>query len=84
MIRKLADDETRFNLALSLHAANEEKRSKIMPINESNSLTALKKALQYYTGKTGQMVTLEYIIFDKFNICRSVKVDCGALKKRAA
>ena len=45
MIRKLGDDQVKFNLALSLHAANDEKRSKIMPINESNSLKALESAL---------------------------------------
>ena len=38
MIKQLGDDEVRFNLALSLHAANDEKRNKIMPINESNTL----------------------------------------------
>ena len=41
MIRKLADDGTRFNLALSLHAANDAKRDRIMPINEQNSLGEL-------------------------------------------
>jgi adenine C2-methylase RlmN of 23S rRNA A2503 and tRNA A37 len=37
MIKKLGDDEANFHLALSLHAANDEKRNKIMPINEQNS-----------------------------------------------
>ena len=41
MIMKLADDKVKFNLALSLHAANDEKRNYIMPINETNSLAAL-------------------------------------------
>ena len=41
MIKKLGDDEVRFNLALSLHAANDIKRNAIMPINEQNSLEAL-------------------------------------------
>jgi 23S rRNA (adenine2503-C2)-methyltransferase len=67
MIRQLGDDQVRFNLALSLHAANEEKRSKIMPINESNSLEALAEALQYFYEKTGTRPTLEYIIFKDFN-----------------
>jgi len=38
MIRKLADDKVKFNLALSLHAANDKKRDQIMPINETNQL----------------------------------------------
>jgi 23S rRNA (adenine2503-C2)-methyltransferase len=67
MIRKLADDDVKFNLALSLHAANDVKRDQIMPINESNSLIALKEALQYYYKLTRNRVTFEYIAFDKFN-----------------
>lgn len=67
MIRKLGDDEVKFNLALSLHAANDEKRNKIMPINESNSLDALAEALNYFYEKTGTRVTLEYIVFNGFN-----------------
>ncbi|PCJ84679.1 MAG: 23S rRNA (adenine(2503)-C(2))-methyltransferase RlmN [Flavobacteriales bacterium] len=67
MIKKLADDAAKFNLALSLHAANDEKRSHIMPINEQNSLASLKKALQYFHGKTGKRITFEYIIFNNFN-----------------
>lgn len=67
MIKQLGDDEVKFNLALSLHAANDEKRSKIMPINESNSLEVLAEALKYYHEKTGNKVTFEYIIFKGFN-----------------
>ena len=67
MINKLADDKVKFNLALSLHAANDEKRNKIMPINETNSLDVLKEAMQYYSSKTASRTTLEYIIFKDFN-----------------
>ena len=67
LIKQLGDDEVKFNLALSLHAANEEKRSKIMPINESNSLDALAEALLYFYKKTGTRPTLEYILFKDFN-----------------
>lgn len=67
MIKQLADDNVKFNLALSLHAANDEKRNKIMPINESNSLDALAEALKYFYNKTQTRVTFEYIIFDQFN-----------------
>lgn len=66
-IKKLGDDEVKFNLALSLHAANDEKRNKIMPINEQNSLEALAEALRYFHDKTGTRVTFEYIIFKNFN-----------------
>ncbi len=67
MIRQLGDDEVKFNLALSLHAANDEKRNKIMPINESNSLVNLADAMNYYYSKTGNKVTFEYIVFKDFN-----------------
>ena len=67
MIKKLGDDHVRFNLALSLHAANDEKRNTIMPINEQNSLQALSEALKYYFAKTKNPVTYEYIVFDNFN-----------------
>jgi 23S rRNA (adenine2503-C2)-methyltransferase len=67
MIKKLGDDEVKFNLALSLHAANDEKRNTIMPINEQNSLKALAEALKYYYAKTKNPVTYEYIIFDGVN-----------------
>jgi len=67
MIKKLADDQVKFNLALSLHAANDEKRSRIMPINESNTLAALKEALLYFYEKTENKITLEYIVFNQFN-----------------
>jgi 23S rRNA (adenine2503-C2)-methyltransferase len=67
MIKKLGDDEVKFNLALSLHAANDEKRNKIMPINESNSLKNLSEALHYYYSKTKNRITFEYIVFRNFN-----------------
>lgn len=67
MIKKLADDDVKFNLALSLHAANDEKRSKIMPINETNTLEVLAEALKYFNKKTGTRVTYEYIVFNDFN-----------------
>ncbi|MFY0651188.1 MAG: 23S rRNA (adenine(2503)-C(2))-methyltransferase RlmN [Cyclobacteriaceae bacterium] len=67
MITKLADDEVKFNLALSLHAANDKKRDTIMPINETNTLDVLSKALQYFYKKTGNRITFEYILFYNFN-----------------
>ncbi len=67
MIRRLGDDEVKFNLALSLHAANDAKRDQIMPINEQNTLESLADALKYFHEKTGSRVTYEYIIFKDFN-----------------
>ena len=67
MIKKLGDEEVKFRLALSLHAANDEKRAQIMPINEQNNLEVLREALKYYFQKTKNMVTYEYIVFHNFN-----------------
>lgn len=67
LITKLGDDKVKFNLALSLHAANEEKRNHIMPINETNNLAALSEAMKYFVAQTDTRPTLEYIIFKDFN-----------------
>ncbi len=67
MIKKLGDDQVKFNLALSLHAAIDSKRDQIMPINASNNLEALSQAIQYYYSKTQHRMFYEYIIFKDFN-----------------
>lgn len=67
MIRQLGDDKVKFNLALSLHAANDEKRSQIMPINETNNLKVLIDALNYYYKQTKGEISFEYILFKDFN-----------------
>ena len=67
MIKKLGDDDVKFNLALSLHATNDEARDKIMEINQQNSLSSLAEALKYYYDKTGNMVTYEYCLLDGVN-----------------
>ena len=67
MIKKMGDDGVRFNLALSLHAANNEKRSKIMPINDSNPLEELIEALNYFYKKTKRKITLEYAVIQDTN-----------------
>lgn len=67
MIRKLADDDVRFNLALSLHAADDKKRNELMPINESNTLDSLMESLEYFYSKTKNRISYEYIAFNGFN-----------------
>ena len=67
MIMKLGDDQVRFNLALSLHAANNKKRSTIMPINDSNSLEDLIEAINYFHEKTGTRITIEYCVINDIN-----------------
>jgi 23S rRNA (adenine2503-C2)-methyltransferase len=67
MIRKLGDDEVRFNLALSLHAADDTKRNEIMPINEQNNLEVLVDAIEYFYQKTRNKISYEYIAFQNYN-----------------
>lgn len=67
MIRKMADDEVKFNLAVSLHSAINETRSRLMPINDSNPVEELGEALKYWYQKTKRKVTYEYVIWDGIN-----------------
>jgi len=67
MIRKLGDDAVKFNLALSLHAADDIKRSALMPVNDANNLEDVMDALNYFYDKTGNKITFEYILFDGIN-----------------
>ena len=67
MIKKLADDGLRTNLALSLHAATNAKRSEIMPINDTNPLEDLSEAMNYWFDKTNIRPTLEYTVISGVN-----------------
>lgn len=67
MIRQLGDDKVKFKLALSLHAANDQKRHEIMPINDSNNIQSLIEALNHFYKETGNEITFEYILFKDFN-----------------
>lgn len=66
-IKKLADNVKKVRLALSLHAATQEKREKIMPIAKRYPLAELMQAVRYYAEKTDTRATIEYILFDGFN-----------------
>jgi len=67
MIKQLGDDKVKFKLALSLHAANDNKRHEIMPINDSNNIESLVEALNYFYKQTKNEITFEYILFKDFN-----------------
>lgn len=67
MIHQLGEDQVKFKLAVSLHAANDKKRNEIMPINETNNIKALIDALNYFYQQTGNEITFEYILFKNFN-----------------
>ena len=67
MINQLADDEVKFNLAVSLHSAIDETRSRMMPINDKSNLAELAESLQYWHRKTGRKVTFEYVVWKDIN-----------------
>jgi 23S rRNA (adenine2503-C2)-methyltransferase len=66
-IRRLADEQVRFNLALSLHAADNRKRNEIMDINRSNPIEEVIESLRYFREKTRQKITFEYVLLDRVN-----------------
>ncbi|NBC64729.1 MAG: 23S rRNA (adenine(2503)-C(2))-methyltransferase RlmN [Bacteroidetes bacterium] len=66
-IKQLADLDLGVNLAISLHAADDEKRNEIMPINNSLNLEKLEEAVRYFYDRTGLSLTYEYLLFDHFN-----------------
>lgn len=67
MIKRMADEQVKFNLALSLHSAIDEVRSKMMPVNISNNLDELMDSLQYWHHKTGNRITFEYVVWKGIN-----------------
>jgi len=67
MIKKMADDEVKFNLAVSLHSAIDEVRTSIMPFNETFPLDELRESLEYWYAKTRRKVTYEYVVWKGIN-----------------
>ena len=67
MIKSLADENIKFNLAISLHSASDSKRDKLMPLNKKINLMELQKSIRYFYDKTGIRITYEYILFKDLN-----------------
>ena len=67
MIKKMAEDEVKFNLAVSLHSARDEVRTQIMPFNETFPLKDLREALQFWYAKTKRQITYEYVVWEGIN-----------------
>jgi len=67
MIKKLADENLKVNLALSLHSALEETRNQIMPFSTKFSLEDIKESLLYWYSKTKRRITFEYIVWKGIN-----------------
>lgn len=82
MIRRLGDDAVRFNLALSLHSAIDEKRSSFMPINERSPIADLAEALNYFYSKTKGKITFEYVMLAGVNDSEEDALALAELYKR--
>lgn len=67
MIKKMADEEVKFKLAVSLHSAIDEVRTSIMPFNATFPLKDLREALQYWYSKTKNRITYEYVVWEGIN-----------------
>jgi len=67
MIKKMADDEAKFKLAVSLHSAIDEVRAKIMPFSSNFPLKDLRESLEYWYAKTKSKITYEYVVWKGIN-----------------
>ena len=66
-IREYSDFDLQVNLAISLHAPNNDIRNQIMPINRAYPIEELIEAIEYYIEKTNRRVTIEYILIKDLN-----------------
>ena len=67
IIKKMADEEVKFGLAVSLHSAIDEVRTSIMPFNSTFPLKDLREALEYWYSKTKNRITYEYVVWKGIN-----------------
>ena len=81
MIKKLADDNIKVNLAVSLHSANNIKRSQIMDVNHFNNLDDLRDSLLYFYSKTKIKITYEYVMLKDFNDSKQDAIDLAKFSK---
>jgi 23S rRNA (adenine2503-C2)-methyltransferase len=66
-IKRMGDENSSYQLAISLHSAIEKKRKQMMPLTNKYPLAELTDALKYYHKKTNSRITIEYILFDGIN-----------------
>lgn len=78
-IEDLADFEIPLRLSLSLHAPNDELRSKLMPVNNQYPLQRVVAALRRYRERTGERITIEYALIDRVNDAPECAYETAAL-----
>ncbi len=81
-IRRLAAEPLQFRLAISLHAATDEVRNRIMPVNRKHPLKELTAACEHYQMQKGRMLTFEYILIAGVNDAIAQAAPLAALAKK--
>ena len=79
---KYADEQLQINLAISLHAPNNEVRDQLMPINKAYPIEQVVDAIRYYMTKTNRRITIEYILIDELNDQKEHALELVKLLKR--
>ena len=80
-IKEFSNLDLQVNLAISLHAPNDEIRNKIMPINKAYPINELMKALKEYYSKTNRRITIEYVMLDSINDSDECAIELTKLLK---
>ncbi|GHV46197.1 hypothetical protein FACS1894204_07310 [Synergistales bacterium] len=78
-IRDLADFEIPLRLSVSLHAPNDSLRNRLMPVNKQYPLASLVEAMRYYKNRTGERITVEYVMIDGVNDDPQLAFEMAAL-----
>ncbi|MFL7870799.1 MAG: 23S rRNA (adenine(2503)-C(2))-methyltransferase RlmN [Anaerolineales bacterium] len=81
MIRRFADEKRQVNLAISLHAADDDERSSIMPVNKKYNIGKLLEACRYYVDQTGRRITFEWALISGVNDTEEVALKLAARLK---
>ena len=80
-IYKFSKEDLQVNLALSLHAPNDEIRNKIMPINKAYNISEVIKAIKDYIKETNRRVTIEYVMLEGVNDSKECAIELSKLLK---
>ena len=80
-IKELMNEDLQINLAISLHAPNNDLRNKIMPINKTYNICQLIETIKEYIAKTNRRVTIEYVMLNSVNDDESHALELASLLK---
>lgn len=81
-IKKFSDEDRQINLAISLHAPNDQLRSELMPINQKDNLKDVLDAVDEYIGRKNRKVMFEYLLIDGVNDSQAHAKELASLMKK--